>query len=751
MCRERRKCGEGKPPLYLLAMAPYPHNTGDRDFEPSWSGGPAVIPGALLAAEHINCHPTVLSDYQVKIIVSDGGCHLGTRASVNLTTAVYLTNQSDGNVVGVVGGACSESAFTVARLVHRKQLSLVQIAPSATSPQFILRKEEYQNTMRLTVNALVFVNVFKDIIDQRRYNEIAILYDAERSYMVDVSTEFEKELKKIDVKVSSNHPLFKSYLSKPLDLLKDKNRLVFVFAGSHIAVNTLCIIYNKGMLYPNYQFIFINRRVGEFLRIVNVYDTDTGAVLFNCTREEMREALKTTTLFEPRVTRDDQTTPTISGCTYKQIEEQYEQVLQEHIGALDIQKEDLEDTEYQNAYYDSTWALALSLNNSQPLVNLSTYRYGQENNTKIIIQEFFDLCFEGATGRVHFSNETYDVTDVAIVDIKQFNGTVSNVVAYHSPQTKLVIPNETNFVMINDSIFRKDPPMFIHPPIELGYFAIAIAIIVGAGIGVLHYLNGGLGDVKLVKATSWQLNHLIFSGCYLLLLGVIAYSCLSTIFVARSTPEPPDGVLFGVFCNVQLWVSTYSFSLIFGTICMKTWRIWRIFSHFSSNPIKYVANYVLIGIVFMLVVIDTMYLLIWVSTDPLVMLVHGTANTKTAICHGNRLEVWLPILGVYKLLVIFIVLYLSISTRKVNKVEFKQTKSINALIYILLFVTVLGIAPYAIVTSSQTFDLGSIVTAFVFYSGAFVCASIMCAIFVFLPPIYPNLVRKWRRWRLSLR
>ena len=744
-CRDRRPtCGEGKPPLYLLAMAPYPHDSGDPAFEPSWPGGPVVIPGALLAAEHINCHPDILPDYQIKIIISDGGCQLGNRASVNLTSAVYLTNYSDGNVVGIVGGACSESAFTVAKLVHRDKLSLVQIAPTATSPIFVEEKQNYQNTIRLVVNALVFTNVFKEIIEEKNYSEIAILYDADRPYMVAVADAFVKALEDINVKVSSFQPLLDSYLSEPLDNLIGKNRVIFVLAGSTIAINTLCIAYCKHMRYPDYQFIFINRRVKNFLKNVTVNDTDTDKVLYNCTKKEMEEAIETATLFEPRAKRNESDNNTIiSDYTFNEIEKQYECFLQEHIDSLNISNDSLVDTDYENAYYDSTWALALSLHYSQPLINLSTYRYGQPNETKIIFQQFFNLSFEGATGLVEFSKETCDVKDVAIVDIRQqINGSV---VAFHSPQTNLTVLPGAMF--LSDSIFRNTT--FIHPPIWLGYSAIVVAILVFLGIGMLHYLNGTLGDVKLAKATSFQLNHLIFSGCYLLLLGVIAYSCLSTIFVANSAPNAPDGVLFGVFCNIQVWVSTHSFSLIFGTICMKTWRIWRIFSHFSSNPLKYAGDYILVSIVVVLVLVDTVYLLIWTSVDPLTMLVRGTTTNKIAICYGDNLQWWLPILLTYKVVVIFVVLYLSISTRKVNRQEFKQTKSINTLIYILLLVTVLGIAPYAIVAASQTFEHDSIVTAFVLYSGAFVFIAITCAIFVSLPPIYPELQKKWKRWRLS--
>ncbi len=743
ICRTDGK--KDKQVLYILAMGPYPRE--NPVYNPGWPGGPQVVSGVLLAAEHINCDPDILPEYLIKVIISDGGCERTTRAFANLTSNVYLHRRPPvENVVGVIGGGCSESAFVVAKHVTRDALSLVQIAPSATSPIFVNKLTTYANTMRLTVNALLFVKVFTQIILEQNYKEVALLYEFQRNYMLEVSDAFENALKTKNINVTMSLPIIDYLVDKALEDLRDNHRLIFVFAGRGLSKHVLCMAYIKGMLWPDYQFIFINRRLSNFATAVNVTDPQTDETRAYCSREQMFEAVQTATIFEPQLTRPDRNTKTVSGYTYNEIECQYNQTLHNHIDSLWIDADDVIDTEYQNAYYDSTWALAMSLHNAQPKVNLSTYRYGQPNNTKFILEQFFNLSFEGAIGRVEFSRNTHDTKDVAIVNIykqsiSDLNCTESIVVAFYNSKTdgvNFLIGLNSSFV--NSSVFA--PKELFHPPLELGLTIMAVTIVVFLVIGVLHCINWNLGDVKNLKATSPQLNNLIFSGCYLLLLAVVVYSFISVFLLELRKGITNFPLVFSVFCNIQAWVTTYAFSLIFGTICMKTWRVWRIFSHFSSSPLKFAGDEVLVGFVVILITIDTFYLVVWISTNPLYMILIGGSKHQIAICSSDGFTVaWVSVLVCYKLLVIFFVFYLSIKTRKISRTEFKQTKSINMLIYIQLFNFTLGIAPYAIVTASRSFDEGSIISAYVFYCVTYIFAVVFCIFLVFLPPIY-TLLRK---------
>ena len=730
-----------KKTLYLLAMAPYPRLNSEGP-QPSWAGGPEVIPGALLAVSHINCNSAILQNYTLDLVIKDGGCNQTSTASSNFLESIFYESQEKAqNIVGIIGGGCSESSLLIGYLAAQDRISLLQIAPSATSPLFVTEAEKYQNTFRPTVSAQGYIKGFLNIIHANKYTEVAVLYEANREYMTTVATELSNALSN-NVKVES-FGLVRPYLEIPLNELQNKNRLIFVFAATKLSQEILCIAYQKRMRSPDYQFIFINRRPRNFLTEVIVTDEFTKRLSYTCNCSEMNAALSAATLFEFRVTRQDKDTPTFSGYSYNEAQCPYRNTVQEHKRLLNLSTVGTVSTEFQNTYYDATWALALSLHNANVMgVNLANYTYGQPSVTKTIREQLFNVSFEGLSGKVQFSNETLDGSEVTIIDIFQRpnNSSEFRRVGCYVPDERQKAVYAIHF--LKKSVFDRT---LAHPPSALGYVFIVIAVVVGLGIAILHCLNSAWGDLKTVKAASPQLNHLIFSGCYLILLDVVLYSVETTIIVEMDSPYK---VAYGVLCNAQVWVHSLSFSLVFGTVCVKTWRIFRIFSHFKAATVKYVGDNVLIGFVLCLVSVDTVYLTAWNAINPLVInVLDGQPQEYRAICSCNNLTYWICFLVAYKVVLLVFVLYLSISTRHIRRLEFKQTKSINTLIYILVIVTLLGVVPYAITIASRTTALFPIIAAYVTLSISYILTAIMCAVFVFLPPLYPVLTEKWKSVR----
>ena len=74
-----------KKTLYLLVLLPYPDLTGGP--QPSWSGGPDVLPAIEMAVEDINRRQDILKDYSLDLIKGDSGCNIIERA-----TRVFVEN-----------------------------------------------------------------------------------------------------------------------------------------------------------------------------------------------------------------------------------------------------------------------------------------------------------------------------------------------------------------------------------------------------------------------------------------------------------------------------------------------------------------------------------------------------------------------------------------------------------------------------------------------------------------------------------
>lgn len=739
---------QSKEKLYILAMAP------EKGKGVSWEGGPEVIPGALLAACHINCNATILNNYELELVTVDGGCNLDSKVYPSIIQTIIDPQGRSRNIVGVIGGGCSESAMAVGYLVGQDRLSLMQISPSATSPEFVSKKEKFPNTFRVTVSAQAYVVAFRKIIQKKKYKEVGILYESTRTYMLTVFTEFIKELKRYNIKTTKNYGFFPFYLEEPLMELKDKVRLVFVFASRKCSRSILCLAYRNDMLHPDYQFVFINRQLSDFEPEVTV-EIDNRKLAY-CNHLDMKKALLAATIFDFRATRDDKEMETISGYSYSEVESQYLKVRETYQQQRNIISS-LE-TNYQNSYYDATWALALSLQAaSERGVNLTNYGYGQLNATEIIREELVKTSFEGLSGTVHFNIESRDSNDTAIIDVIQYSNDSSGYdrTGYYDPtmydsalgSAGLFVKN--NIVFVDKSVFDLN---IAHPPNALGYFFISVALVVILGIAVLHFINNyylwSEITLKSVKASSPQLNNLIFSGCYLLLFAII-FNSMETIIVRMEFPvDSVPRVWYGVVCNAQTWVISLSFSLIFGTICVKTWRIYKIFSHFSSNPINFIEDNFLIAFVLCLVLIDSMYMIAWNLVNPLEMSVlENKRFAYRAVCKCDNLPYWLSFLLAYKALILALVVYLSVATRHIKREEFKQTRSINTLIYSLVIVNVFGIVIYVLSIATGTTELLPIISGYVSLCMGFFISVIICVVFIFLPPTFPLLRKKLKQFR----
>ena len=62
-----------KIPLYFLVLAPY---SDSEPFNPSWTGGPAVVPAAMVARDLINKSEDILKDYTIHFLMNDSGCNV---------------------------------------------------------------------------------------------------------------------------------------------------------------------------------------------------------------------------------------------------------------------------------------------------------------------------------------------------------------------------------------------------------------------------------------------------------------------------------------------------------------------------------------------------------------------------------------------------------------------------------------------------------------------------------------------------
>ncbi len=734
---------ETSQPLQLLALVPYP-NPRDPKSE-TYAGAPAysVIPAIRLAVKHINARPDVLSGYTLRLREGDSGCRAPAFNVLLNFTEHIIHRRNEYKVAAIVGPACSSPTATVGLLAARSDgINLLQIA-SATSPG--LSRKKFANTFRSVSSTLVFVNVFSRLIEKRQWNRVATLYEGAPFY-ISIHRPF------ADTQHSESRLVFSSVMYEwylPVKELKaNRVRIVFVFASAGLAKKLLCYSYHLKFTYPVVQWFF---RGKDPAGIVGSVTFSYDGKHYSCSEQEMRKAAEGAVLCIYKLERLDRSTnDTVSGISFNSYRTQYETENLKFIGELpNIVSTVHKDTPRSNVYYDAVWALALAMNNSLPMLNdkgynLSEYDYSQKEATDIIRKELFQLEFEGMSGFIKFNESTRDNigTPIDIMQIPPLQSGSGEELAVHIGYYQSTVENgslqlETISLFIDDD-FDKD---FIELPVSVGSVLLTFSLLFLLMTLLLHITNTLLYRHRSVRATSTGLNHLIFSGCYLFLFAACTYIILDSFLVSQLVEVSElVFIVYSVACNMFYWSIFIGYSLIFGTVFVKTWRIYSLFKSFRRLNNILIRDESLVIYVLIQVVVDISVLTAWNLRSP--WLLHQEEYVRgndavidiTLSCRTDQIF-FVAILLVYKVIQTVPVLVFAVLTRRIHKQEFKVTKSVSVLVYLLVFLCGLGALCYVALLNVR---LGQQLVIFV----GLTMFVVLCDVFLFIPPIVPVIRKK---------
>jgi len=157
----------------------------------------------------------------------------------------------------------------------------------------------------------------------------------------------------------------------------------------------------------------------------------------------------------------------------------------------------------------------------------------------------------------------------------------------------------------------------------------------------------------------------------------------------------------------------------------------------------FVSDYFLIAFVVLLLLIDVIYHVTWNSVNPwsLMRLKRFDQGTQLVrvVCRCDNFPIWLAILLVYKGLLIFLALSLSIMSRGIHRKEF-NSKSISVLVYFLAILYAVTMATLFVTTAG--IDYSSVYLYLLSAVLLLIGSAVFCVVFIFLPPILPLLKQK---------
>ena len=712
--------GRSEPPrpneLHLLVLSPYPRNGSNV----GWAGGPALFPAAEFAADLINNRTDILPETTLRLVDGDSGCAYGSEALVTYAREREIALRSHRRFVGIVGPACSAAAAEIGGVTTAEYADVVSLT-IANSPY--LHTHKLNNMLRLYSSAQLSARALLMLMQREGWTSVAAVVDFSHWYYPQIYSSFKAEIIATSVERYSVELL---NFHSPLTAIRNRYNVVVVFADTYHSAEFLCKAKQLNLLFPDYQWVF--------------FDIELDALTygkFTCSCQEMREGAHRAIVFSPRLTVEDKTAVHVpSELSYNEFLKTYREYYMRHLQEVRISRDDVGiGAEYwAAAYFDAVWAFALAVHHSFE-ANLAPNPLA----TSTIREQLLSLNFSGLSGDINFSRDTLAVPSP--VDIYQMDKDKSMLI-------KIGSFHEETLTISKDAVFVRP----IQKKVVVVY-TVAVALFFSTGIIVLALIGGVhliyvvFRHYKSIRAQSPHFVHIIFSGCYLYLLAAL----LDTIRVANWTgysdiDSPGFRISISTICNTLFWCLSLSTTLIFGTMCVLSWRIYRIFTHFL-NPGLWISDPILAGFIGILVTINVVVLVTWSTSDPLLVEFElADKGLKTGVlpyyqhCDCEYFGSWLALWALNEA-VIFLVVVFSFLNRHVPKKDYvNNTRSYNGTVYIMSFVNGVCIPIHFALSNTNSINL-----SYVFFQLLTVGSPLTALLLLFLPPILPLLRSTMRR------
>ena len=696
--------------IHFLSLLPYPDPPATASIE----DGPVILPALELAMEHINQRSDVLPGFALHSVNEDSGCDITDKTYVSFVRRI-LSNEGT-NIVGLVGPRCTASAQAIASLIHRQELSLISVHlgvselhdSSASSYSFGIAG----STLGLAAGTLAFIEALG-------WTRIAVMYAPNIALYQNLYQDF-TSLVHSNSTVQINTSTHITPDEFPISLIRNmRTRIIVMFLDAKLSQKTACLALHQKITYPNYQLVWVSLSLKDLNQSI---EFDYEGQTYNCSVDDIESVLNRGVFLTYRFTPTDLQHQSVSGYNYNQFYDQYANRL-ETLNSDLHSSEPLKPSQYGPLVYDAVWALALALNHS--LNNLSNYRYGMPLVTNSIAETLLATPFYGISGYIAFdANERFVKRTI---DIN--------------------LLHEGRIVPINISdlpdLFLADTFPEIYPeiiPFAI-YVVLAIVLLELLLVVATHCVACFHRRDRSIKAVSIKLNHFVFTGVYLFVVGTLLY-----LLIKRFTL---DEEVASIICHATWsWVLSIAFTLIVGTVTVCMWRVYRIFIHYR-NPGSFISDRALAAMIFVQIIVDLVIAMTWTLLDPIqATMVSEEAREldgsitieKERSCLSNNTLLWASALIGWKVLQLLSMLTLAIITRKIKNKDF-ATQNVQVASYILSVTVVLG----SMLFLSLFFNRTNIHWDFGVLSLAFIVIIAVCYFSILFPPVSRLMSRKIKK------
>ncbi|XP_065899944.1 gamma-aminobutyric acid type B receptor subunit 2-like [Dysidea avara] len=732
--------------LRVLALFPY---------RGSFWNGEYVIPAVRLAKDEINRNDSILPGYVLELIEANSGCDRDSGIYEFVSNALHSQHQP----VAIVGAGCSSSTIPIASIAGRDDVCLPQVSYGATSP-FLSFSSSYPYFYRTAFSdestSEAIISLFKNF-NWKRYGIHKIGIDGVSDSWIDHSiytlrNGIQHHIGGAEEVYSGNFILpedsesdaFEEYVHF-MDLndriLSSGMRIGILFSANRVAgADLMCYLHNQNLVYPHIIWILID--------ICHITLNNSISTSKYCKgNDEFQQAKEGTICLGYNLTTTDNTI-SVTGKTFDQY---YESYVNESIKYAE-EKNDSYSSSLLNDWatlgYDSMWTLGLALHNakeklSQYNSSLADFSLGNKNISGIIVEELAKTNFAGASGKVSFDETRQRLLPITFSQVQK-NGVLNTIGHYHPSSNSSQLGN-LSFINNGDLLWSiDDPPRF---PMETllaqkwaGVLMMAFLIAGFLWNSFSMLVNFRYQHFYSIKASSPQLNYVIFAGNNLLLLS-------GALLVIRTITEH-NMVIFSSLCQVTQWLFDLGLLLVLNMTLLKSWRIYRIFYSFKRKPGKLVTDKAIIAASISWILINTTYHIVFalvnksnIVKEKLLPTEKNQPRQKVVYCQPPDLIglFYVPHFLMSAALCLFAFFIRRVYQKHFNSVKYKHFN--NAKNIAMFFYATIPIATICLVLSNFLSPKNGVynleTTSLILDCIAVCCIVYMCQLTLFVPVILP--------------
>ncbi|XP_065094092.1 gamma-aminobutyric acid type B receptor subunit 1 isoform X2 [Ochlerotatus camptorhynchus] len=554
------------------------------------------------------------------------------------------------------------------------------------------------------------------------WSRVAILQQAEEVFISTVE-DLETRCKDAGIEIVTRQ----SFLSDPTDAVRNLRRqdariivgLFYVVAARRV----LCEMYKQQLYGRAYVWFFIGWYED------NWYEVNLRNENISCTKEQMRMAAQGHLTTEALMWNQNNQ-KTISGMSSEDFRKRLNDALIE-------EGYDINHNRYPEGYqeaplaYDAVWSVALAFNKTMRKLkgkNLKDFTYTDKEIANTIYAAMNSTQFLGVSGWVAFSSQG---DRIALTQIEQMIDGKYFKLGYYDTQAD----NLTWFITEKwDGGKVPQDRTIVRRVLRTVSLPLFICMSTVSSCGILVALALIMFNIwhrhrRVIQTSHPVCNTIMLCGVIICLVSVILLGIDGQFITAENYPK---------ICQARTWILSLGFTLAYGAMFSKVWRVHRFTTKTKTDPKKKVEPWKLYTMVTGLLTVDLVILLTWQIQDPLQRRLETfpledpiSSNDDVKIrpelehCESHNNSVWLGVIYGFKGLILVFGLFLAYETRSLKVKQINDSRYVGMSIYNVVVLCLIT-APVAMVIASQQ-DASF---AFVALAVIFCCFLSMLLIFV---------------------